>query len=96
MEELGLQASFHPGIGARLPFFLTVTPTLPTPGGQSHVDISMWFVLACDRAAELRPDPGEFRSVEWLGIDERTQWPTDRFDPQMSRFIGKLKVALSS
>jgi 8-oxo-dGTP diphosphatase len=96
MEELGLQASFHPGIGAELPFFLTVTPTLPTPTGPSHVDISMWFVLACDRAAELRPDPSEFRSVEWLGIDERTRWPTDRFDPQMGRFIGKLKAALSS
>ena len=95
MEELGIRASFHPGLGGRLPFFLTATPTLATPGGQSHVDISMWFVLACDRAAELRPDPREFRSVAWLGIDERAEWSADRFDPQMGRFIAKLKAALS-
>lgn len=94
MEELGIRAAFHPRVGGRLPFFLTVTPTLPKPGGQSHVDISMWFVLACDRAAELRPDPREFRSVAWLGIDERTQWPAGQFDPQMGRFIAKLKAAL--
>jgi 8-oxo-dGTP diphosphatase len=95
MEELGRPAVFHPRIGARLPFFLTVTPTLPTPRTQSHVDISMWFVLACDRAAKLRPDPREFRSIQWLTIDERPQWPADRFDPQMGRFISKLTAALS-
>jgi len=75
--------------------FLTVTPTLPRRGGQSHVDISMWFVLACGREAELRPDPREFCSVAWLGIDERNQWPADRFGPQMGRFIAKLIAALS-
>ena len=54
----------------------------------------MWFVLDCGRAAELRPDPREFRSVRWYNIDEQLEWPADRFDPQMTRFIRKLKAAL--
>ena len=91
LEELGILASFHSGVGAGLPFFLTANPTR---GERSHVDISMWFVLECGRAVELRPDPGEFRSVRWYNIDEQPEWPAGRFDPQMTRFIRKLKAAL--
>jgi 8-oxo-dGTP diphosphatase len=89
-EELGIRASFRPGAAEGLPFFLTATPTR---GPRSHVDVSLWFVLACDRAAELRPDPRELRSVRWLGVDGRPEWPADRFDPQMGRFVGKLRSA---
>jgi 8-oxo-dGTP diphosphatase len=91
LEELGIEASFHPGVTGNRPFFLTANPTL---GEHSHVDVSMWFVLDCDRAAELHPDPREFRSVRWYNIDEQLEWPADRFDPQMTRFIRKLKAAL--
>jgi 8-oxo-dGTP diphosphatase len=91
MEELGIPASFHPRVGAREPFFLTATPTL---GERSHVDVSLWFVLDCRRDAELRPDPREFRSVRWYNIDEQLEWSADSFDPQMTRFIRKLKAAL--
>jgi 8-oxo-dGTP diphosphatase len=90
-EELGISASFHADAGAGQPFFLTSTPTR---GERSHVDVSMWFVLDCGRAVELRPDPREFRSVRWYNIDEQLEWPGDRFDPQMTRFIRKLKAAL--
>jgi 8-oxo-dGTP pyrophosphatase MutT (NUDIX family) len=91
LEELGIEASFHPDVAGNRPFFLTANPTL---GEHSHVDVSMWFVLDCARAVELRPDPGEFRSVRWYNIDEQLEWPADRFDPQMTRFIRKLKAAL--
>jgi 8-oxo-dGTP diphosphatase len=91
LEELGIPASFHPRVGAREPFFLTANPTL---GEQSHIDVSMWFVLDCRRDQELRPDSREFRSVRWYNIDEQLEWPADRFDPQMTRFIRKLKAAL--
>jgi 8-oxo-dGTP diphosphatase len=91
LEELGIEASFHPGVAGNRPFFLTANPTL---GEHSHVDVSMWFVLDCARAVEFRPDPGEFRSVRWYNIDEQLEWPADRFDPQMTRFIRKLKAAL--
>jgi 8-oxo-dGTP diphosphatase len=90
-EELGLRARFHPRAGGDRPFFLTATPTR---GEQSHVDVSMWFVLECGRDAEIRPDPREFRSVRWYNIDEQLEWSADAFDPQMTRFIRKLKAAL--
>jgi 8-oxo-dGTP diphosphatase len=91
IEELGIEASFHPRVGRDLPFFLTANPTL---GAQSHVDVSMWFVLDCGRAAALQPDPREFRSVRWYNIDEQPGWSANQFDPQMNRFIRKLKAAL--
>jgi 8-oxo-dGTP pyrophosphatase MutT (NUDIX family) len=90
-EELGISAEFHPRVGTRLPFFLTANPTVEE---RSHVDVSMWFVLDCRRDLELRPDPREFRSVRWYNFDEQLEWPADRFDPQMTRFIRKLKAAL--
>jgi hypothetical protein len=48
----------------------------------------------CGRAAELRPGSCEFRSVRWYNIDEQLEWPANRFDPQMTRFIRTLKAAL--
>jgi 8-oxo-dGTP diphosphatase len=91
LEELGIVASFHPRAGGDRPFFLTANPTL---GEQSHVDVSLWFVLDCGRDAEIHADPREFRSVRWYNIDEQPEWPADQFDPQMTRFIRKLKAAL--
>jgi 8-oxo-dGTP diphosphatase len=91
LEELGIEASFHPRAGGDRPFFLTVNPTV---GEQSHVDVSMWFVLDCGRDAEIRPDPREFRSVRWYNMDEQPQWAAGQFDPQMNRFVGKLTAAL--
>jgi 8-oxo-dGTP diphosphatase len=91
LEELGISASFHSSVGARVPFFLTANPTR---GEHRHVDVSMWFVLDCRCDAELRPDPREFRSVRWYNIDEQLEWPAATFDPQMTRFIRKLKAAL--
>jgi 8-oxo-dGTP diphosphatase len=90
-EELGIRASFLPRVGGDRPFFLTANPTR---GEQSHVDVSLWFLLDCDRAAPLHPDPREFRYVRWYNIDEQPEWPEDQFDPQMDRFIRKLKAAL--
>jgi hypothetical protein len=45
------------------------------------------------RGVELRPDRREFRSVRWYNSDEQPEWPDDQFDPQMDRFIRKLKAA---
>jgi 8-oxo-dGTP diphosphatase len=89
-EELGIAAAFHPGLGGDRPFFLTATPTVD----RDHVDVSLWFALDCGRADELHPDPREFRSVRWYNVDEQLEWPDGTFDPQMTRFIRKLKAAL--
>jgi 8-oxo-dGTP diphosphatase len=90
-EELGIRAVFHDRLGAGRPFFLTVTPTL---GEHSHLDVSLWFVLACVSTAELDPDPREYRGARWFPLDRREGWPADRFDPEMGRFISKVKAAL--
>lgn len=90
-EELGIRPDFHGRLGAGRPFFLTATRTR---GERSHTDVALWYVLAADRAAELRPDPREFRAVRWFGLDERAGWPADRFDPEMGRFASKLRSAI--
>ncbi len=90
-EEWGITARFHEGFGAGEPFFLTVTQTR---GAHSHTDVTLWFVLAADRADVIRPDLSEFRSVRWFSLDESAQWAEGDFDPQMHRFVAKLKATL--
>jgi 8-oxo-dGTP diphosphatase len=89
-EELGIRATFHDRLGAGRPFFLTVTPTVRE---NSHEDVSLWFVLACDRDAELAPDPREYRGVRWFSLDGGDGWPADRFDPEMGRFARKVMAS---
>lgn len=90
-EELGIVATFHDRLGGGDPFFLSVTQTR---GPHSHTDVTLWFVLAADRGAEIRPDPREFRGLGWFGLDEPIQWDAATFDPQMHRFVAKLSTAL--
>jgi 8-oxo-dGTP diphosphatase len=83
-EELGIEAGSADG----RPFFLTVTPTV---GANSHLDVSLWFVLPVARdQARIVADPGEFKSVRWLDLDQRRGWPADTYDPEMHRFAAKL------
>jgi 8-oxo-dGTP diphosphatase len=93
LEELGIHARFDGRLGAGRPFFLTVTPTA---GPDSHDDVSLWFVLACDRGAPLVPDPREYRSVAWFPLDYPPGWAGGRFDPEMGRFARKVTAALAS
>ena len=58
------------------------------------MDVSLWFVLARGSTAELDPDLREYRGVRWFPLDRREGWPADRFDPEMGRFISKVKAAL--
>jgi 8-oxo-dGTP diphosphatase len=88
LEELGIRAQFHDQFGAGRPFFVTVTPTV---GPHRHDDVSLWFVLAGDRDAPLNPDPREYRGVRWFPLDSPDDWPADRFDPEMGRFVRKVK-----
>ena len=90
-EELGITAEFHPGLGGPRPLFLTVTPTNER---FSHLDVSLWFVIKLDRAADLVPDPREFSAACWFGLDEQRDWPSATYDPEMGRFAAKLRSAL--
>jgi 8-oxo-dGTP diphosphatase len=90
-EELGIAAEFHYGLSGDKPLFLTVTPT---NGPASHLDVSLWFVLRVDRAAQLAPDPRELRGVRWFDLDEQRDWSPGTHDPEMGRFAAKLRSAL--
>jgi 8-oxo-dGTP pyrophosphatase MutT (NUDIX family) len=85
-EELGIHATFLP-LAGESPFFLTVTPTNET---SSHLDVSLWFLIAVGRGDELHPDPREYTGVRWLGLDQDHNWPATTYDPEMSRFAAKL------
>jgi 8-oxo-dGTP pyrophosphatase MutT (NUDIX family) len=87
-EELGVVA----GSLDDRPLFLTVTPT---NDASRHLDVDLWFVLPVPRGAPLTPDPREFRSVRWFGLDDQRDWSPDRYDPEMGRFAAKLRQALA-
>ena len=87
-EELGIAPKFHELF--MQPTFVSVTQTR---GEHSHTDVTLWFALRGDQAAEIRPDPAEFNSVCWFGIDDE-DWSAEHFDPHMNRFICKLTSAL--
>jgi len=91
LEELGIQARFHDQLGCGRPFFVTVTPTAEA---RSHEDVSLWFVLDCDRDALLDPDPREYRGIQWFSLGNPAGWPASRFDPEMGRFTRKVTAAL--
>ena len=93
LEELGIRAVFHDRLGAGRPFFLTVTATV---GPDSHVDVSLWFVLAGDQDVPLDPDPREYRSVRWFPLDGLDRSREERLDPEMSRFARKVTAALDT
>ena len=89
-EELGIAAEFKDDA----PFFLTITPT---NDANSHLDVDLWFVLQLAKhKAPLNPDPREFKSVRWFGLDEQRGWPADTYDPEMHRFAAKLGSALDN
>jgi 8-oxo-dGTP pyrophosphatase MutT (NUDIX family) len=85
-EELGIHATFHP-LAGESPFFLTVTPTNER---SSHLDVSLWFLIAVGRGDELHPDPREYTEVRWFELAEQRDWPGDTYDPEMARFTAKL------
>ncbi|BDH55080.1 DNA mismatch repair protein MutT [Tsukamurella sp. PLM1] len=86
-EELGIEAAFHPIVGAH-PLFITVTDTVGSDN--VHNDVSLWYVLAHSSDAELRVDPREYRSVRWWQPDEILAADPVLFDPHMGRMLSKL------
>jgi 8-oxo-dGTP diphosphatase len=81
-EELRIRAEFHPRFGSD-PLFVTVAETR---GADSHVDVSLWFVLRGDDGMDVSVDPREARGARWFALDEPAEWVGDRFDPHMRRF----------
>jgi 8-oxo-dGTP pyrophosphatase MutT (NUDIX family) len=85
-EELGVDAVFHPAVGAH-PLFITITDTR---GDNVHNDVSLWYVLTHSRDTELMVDPREYLAVRWWQPAEILAADPTRFDPHMARMLGKL------
>lgn len=81
MEELGLDV---PVTG---PVFLTVTPTT---GPDPHTDVSLWYVLAGDRALPITLDSREFAGGRWWTPAEIDAAPPSEFEPHIGRFLAKM------
>jgi 8-oxo-dGTP diphosphatase len=90
LEELAIEARFHPALGPA-PLFITVTDTL---GADPHRDVSLWFVLETSASSPLHPDPSEYRAVRWWSVSEiRSAAPT-LFDPHMHRMLDKVETTV--
>ncbi len=89
-EELGIEPDLLGGLTSN-PLFVTRTRTIGIDHG--HTDVSLWYVVAASVAEPLRPDPGEFTAVEWWPYD-RVFEPGARIDPELPRFVAKLRADL--
>ncbi|MEU6137221.1 NUDIX domain-containing protein [Nocardioides sp. NPDC047086] len=90
VEELGVEARFHPALGPR-PLLVTITNTrLDRP--DVHTDVSLWFVLAHDHREPLVPDVREYARVRWWTPAEIRAADPRAFDPHMVRMLDKLKT----
>lgn len=83
-EELGLDGA---GV-SKEPVFLTVTRTVGIDRG--HTDVSLWYVLPCDRDQPLVVDAGEFHGARWWSRADLAAADPARFDPHFPRFLRKI------
>ena len=80
-EELGLD--LLDSLDA--PLMLTSAETVGITAG--HTDVSLWYVVAADRAVPMDFDAEEFHGVQWFHFGEA---PLSRSDPHLERFLRKL------
>ena len=91
-EELGITAAFHPTVGRRP---LLVTESQTNNLFDSHVDVTLWYVLVGGRSLPLTPDPGEIHAVRWVHLADAATWARESPTPhQAYRFAQKLTAAL--
>ena len=88
LEELGIEADFS--VAGRRPMFVTVTRTRAP---DSHTDVSLWYLLAGYPGMPLVLDPREFAGGRWWTRPELESADPALFDPNMGRFLGKLRDA---
>jgi len=86
LEELAIKCAFF----YESPIFITSTETVGLTAG--HTDISLWYVLKGDKNREYSYDQSEFKCIRWFHIDDL---PYEKSDPEMERFVRKLKQKLT-
>ena len=60
-----------------------------------HTDVSLWYIICFNQKDYLVYDKSEFNSVKWFSLDEGLNLDTSKTDPNLPRFILKLKKDLS-
>lgn len=88
-EELGVAASFLPGIGAR-PLMVSQTTTVGLSAG--HIDVSLWYVVDGDAEATVAGDAREFAGWRWWTFQEVLAADPAVLDPHLQRFTAKLQA----
>lgn len=86
-EELATSAKFNTQFGSK-PLFVTITAT---KGADSHLDVSLWYVMSGDTAEKLQFDAREMNSYRWFSFDEVFGMDISELDPQLHRFGRKLQ-----
>ncbi|HVQ44969.1 MAG TPA: NUDIX domain-containing protein [Candidatus Saccharimonadia bacterium] len=87
IEELGLAAA-KAAVIASVPLFVTANQTR---GAHGHVDVSLWYVVDGSEDMPMMPDPREFRGWAWRSFEEVLGADADTMDPQIKRFVAKLR-----
>lgn len=94
VEELGIapNSAFS---ASGIPLFISVRETVGlTPG---HIDVSLWYVFKGDSSLKINDETDEFKKefagFHWLGFEEILSMPIEEFDPNMHRFVEKLKLS---
>jgi hypothetical protein len=57
----------------------------------------LWYVFSGDSSLKINDETDEFKKefggYHWLGFEEILSMPIEEFDPNMHRFVEKLKLA---
>jgi 8-oxo-dGTP diphosphatase len=88
-EELGLEADFS--IAGRRAVFVTMARTT---GPDPHTDVSLWYLLAGSPALPIALDRREFADGRWWPGPQIGSSSPDLFDPNMGRFLAKIRAML--
>jgi 8-oxo-dGTP pyrophosphatase MutT (NUDIX family) len=95
VEELGIEPALAFD-ASEVPLFITVTETVGLTAG--HIDVDLWYVFKRDSSAPIKSETDEFKrefnGFHWLGFQEILSMPIEEFDPNMHRFVEKLKLSL--
>lgn len=92
VEELGIDPkSILENSGA--PFFISQVKTVGLTAG--HIDVDLWYIFEGDSTRPINDQAEEFvrefAGYQWLALDEILSMPLEKFDPNMHRFVKKLK-----
>lgn len=82
LEELNINANFL----FENPVMISLTETVGKT--VKHLDVSLWYALIGDKNKVLTFDNKEFTEIRWFDFDKL---PISNCDPQLDRFIKKLK-----